>query len=51
MDVWWMLPAVVPIAVIGTVYAVLRSRGNKMDRMDRVEAAATADHSSGDHTG
>ena len=43
MDVWWMLPAVVPIAVIGVVYAVLRSRGSKMDRMDRLEAATTAE--------
>jgi len=40
MDVWWILPGIVIVAMICVVYAVLRSRGNKMDRMVQMEQQA-----------
>lgn len=42
MDVWWIVPAIVIVAMICVVYAVLRSRGSKMDRMVQMEQRAAA---------
>ena len=42
MDVWWIVPAIVIVAMICVVYAVLRSRGSKMDRMVQIEQRAAA---------
>ena len=42
MDVWWIVPAIVIVAMLCVVYAVLRSRGSKMDRMVQMEQRAAA---------
>jgi hypothetical protein len=41
MDAWWFLAAIVPIAVIGVLCVVLRSRGSRQDRTEGRDAAST----------
>jgi hypothetical protein len=43
MDTWWIVLAVLIVAVIGVLYGVLRSRGNRMDQRDAAPATTERD--------